>query len=144
MSFRRATALVCRNPNLLQHSTFQSEHSNEWEFGPIRVRGLFFRSPRFAGPCMPTNHRGDRPLEAIVAQGKSLLVASCSAAIRLSGIASANRLRWRERRFPQRQIEPSDVITGRRGGFQTRPYTKICLDIRCECDKAGAQRQRGR
>jgi len=41
----------------------------------------------------PTNHRGDLPLEAIVAQGKSLLVASCSAAIRLSGIASANSLR---------------------------------------------------
>jgi len=29
-------------------------------------------------------------------------------------------------------FSPSDVITGCRGGFQTRPYTKICLEIRCE------------
>ncbi len=29
-------------------------------------------------------------------------------------------------------ISPSDVVTGRRGGFQTRPYTKVCLDIKYE------------
>ena len=41
------------------------------QFDLIRVRVLFFRSPRFAGPCAPTNRRGDLPLEVTVAQGKS-------------------------------------------------------------------------
>ena len=36
-----------------------------------RVRGLFFWVARIFGPCTPTNHRGDLPLEVSAAQGKS-------------------------------------------------------------------------
>jgi len=109
-----------------------------------RPGGLFFRSPRFAGPCTPTNHRGDLLLEAIVAQGKSPV----GRVVQRGNPALRDRVDEQTAAARASLSPASDRAFGRdnrtRGGFQTRPYTKVCLDIRCECDKAGAQRQRGR
>ncbi len=110
----------------------------------IRVRGALFSVAPIYFPCTPSNHRGDRPLVVIAAQGKSPV----------GRVAQRRNLALRDRVGEQpaaarASLSPaSDRAFGRdnrtRGGFQTRPYTKVCLDIRCECDKAGAQRQRGR